>query len=283
MNIQGLDRRWIFLGMGVFTVIGLQLNIVLPLYPSEQVTQYLETIENLPPGSTVLLSADYGASTLPELGPMHERTIYHVLKKKHKLLTIAMSVEGPILTTLAMDGWALPRLAAEGIHPATDIDFIRLGYKTSGDIAMQNLNTNFRKACSTDSRGRDIWDKPDIPIMHGIESMKDIDLLISLTAGRPGIVEWLSQVQRQSNVTTMAGVTAVIAPELFPFFHSGQLTGFLDGLVGVAVYETELGHGDEQPSRAMTVQSLVHYLLVLLIIVVNVDYLVKRRRQGGRT
>jgi len=281
VNIQKVDRRWIFLGVGLMTVIGLQLPIRLPIYPSPQVQDYYNTIQNLPRGSVVLLSADYGASTLPELGPMHQRTIYQVLKNHYRLLFIAMSAEGPNLTSRAMNK-VLPELARIGVHPKPDVDYIDLGYKVGGDVVMQGLNTNFRKNCSTDAAGRDIWDNPKIPIMRGIESMRDINLLISMTAGSPGTVEWLSQVQKQSNVTTLSGVTAVMAPELFPFLHSGQLTGLLDGLVGAAAYE-KLLHLEGSATAGMTTQSLIHYLLVLLIIVVNIDYLVKRRREGQRT
>jgi hypothetical protein len=279
-DLQKIDRRWIFLMIAVFTIGGLCFDVKLPQSLEPQVRAFHGTIDNLPKGSTILVSCDYGTSTVPELEPMHQCTYYHILKSGHKLLTMGLVTEAVNLNSSSL-GWALDRLAEEGIKPVRDVDYISLGFKIGGDIAMQSLGSNFRKACKVDVDNREIWDRPDIPILHGIrkgkEGIQDIDLLISFTSGRPGVVQWLAQVQKQYKLDTMSGVTAVIAPELFPFFHSKQLEGFLDGLVGAAAYEKLLGREGEA-TEAMFVQSVVHYALVLIIIIGNIDYLIRRRR-----
>ena len=107
---------------------------------------------------------------------------------------------------------------------------------------------------------------------------KDIALLCNISSGNPGAREWLQQVQKRYHVPMIAGVTAVMAPDLYSFYHSGQIRGFLGGLAGAADYESLL----ERPGSAiagMNVQSVAHLLIVVLIITGNVIYFWQRRER----
>ena len=75
----------------------------------------------------------------------------------------------------------------------------------------------------------------------------------------------------------LTGVTAVMAPDLYSFFQSKQLAGFLGGLVGAAEYEYLLGIAG--PARAgMTVQSLAHFFIIILIVIGNITYFWQRAK-----
>ena len=105
-----------------------------------------------------------------------------------------------------------------------------------------------------------------------------IALLCNLSAGAPGARQWLQQVQTRYGVRMIAGVTAVMAPDLYSFFQSKQMEGFLGGLVGAAEYEYLL----DKPGLAMSgmnVQSIAHFLILGFVVVGNFIYFRERRRQ----
>ena len=70
----------------------------------------------------------------------------------------------------------------------------------------------------------------------------------------------------------------------FPYLNSGQLKGALPGLQGAAEYEQLVktaGYSSGGPAQAgMSIQSIVHYALVLLLILCNVGYFVTRHREA---
>jgi hypothetical protein len=96
-----------------------------------------------------------------------------------------------------------------------------------------------------------------------------------------GIVDyWISIVQAQYRIRVGCGVTSVMAPKLYAYVGSGQMTGLLGGMKGAAEYEQMVG----KPALAVTgmgIQSLVHLLIIALIILGNLGFIMDRR-QGAK-
>ena len=65
--LETLDRRWLFLVMGLLVLIPLLFPLALPLRVSPRVQGFVEGIERVPDGSTVLMSCDYDPGAIPEL------------------------------------------------------------------------------------------------------------------------------------------------------------------------------------------------------------------------
>jgi hypothetical protein len=65
---------------------------------------------------------------------------------------------------------------------------------------------------------------------------------------------------------------------LYPFLQTKQLIGLIGGLRGAAEYETQV----DKPAKAtqwMSIQSIVHLTIIVLVILGNVAYFVSRRRE----
>jgi hypothetical protein len=57
--LKNLDRRWIFLAVGLLTVVPLMTGFhIAPVQPGARAKGFYEAIEALPAGSTVLLAGD---------------------------------------------------------------------------------------------------------------------------------------------------------------------------------------------------------------------------------
>ena len=76
----------------------------------------------------------------------------------------------------------------------------------------------------------------------------------------------------------VAGVTAVSAPEYYPYLQTGQLRGLLGGMAGGAEYEVLVKH-PALATRGMDAQSLAHIFIALMIILGNLAFLGEDRNR----
>ena len=57
--LDQLDRRWVFLAVGLAVVISTLFRLTFPEIPTPMVRDVFDQIESLPPGSRVLMPFDY--------------------------------------------------------------------------------------------------------------------------------------------------------------------------------------------------------------------------------
>ena len=84
--LETLDRRWLFLVMGLLVAGPLVFPAGLPLKVSPPVQSFNDAIEHVPNGSTVLMSCDYDPSARPEMVPMHRTAFRQLLSKDCKVV-----------------------------------------------------------------------------------------------------------------------------------------------------------------------------------------------------
>lgn len=276
---KGLDRRWIFLAVGLVVLVFLKIPFALKYIPNEKTRGVYNAVESLEPGSIVYLAIDYGPSSQAELLPMHKALVYHMLKRNLKIIAGSLWETGPPMTDKVFKSIAAG-LQNEGMSKEYGVDYVNLGYKSGSDVAMAKIGTSIPETYPRDYLGKPV---SDYAIMQGVTNFDQIGLLCNISAGAPGARQWLQQVQTRYNVRMVAGVTAVMAPDLYSFFQSKQVEGFLGGLVGAAEYEYLLkrpGFG----MAGMNVQSLTHYLILIFIVIGNILYIherMKMKREGN--
>ena len=272
-RLASLDRRWIFLAIGLVVALPFFQPIGFPIRPSKETTAFYQTIEELTPGSTVYLAADYDPGTLPELQPMLETAIRQLCRKRVKIIAGSLWPACPPLVDRALREIAVGEFSLE-----EGVDFVNLGFKEGRELVMVQLGEDLPAVYPVDIRGRTLG---SLPVAEGIRNLESTALLISISAGYPGTKEWVQQVRSRFRVPVIAGCTAVSAPEYLPYFQSGQLSGLLGGLAGAAEYETLLGVS-AGASLGMDSQSLGHLAVVALILLGNLTYLLGRGPRGGR-
>jgi hypothetical protein len=138
---------------------------------------------------------------------------------------------------------------------------------------MVSVGENLPSTYPEDYRGTPI---SELPVMEGLGSLKDFGLMFNVSAGYPGTKEWVQQVQSRFDILIGAGVTAVSAPEYYPYVQAKQLVGLLGGLAGAAEYE-QLVDVAGSATKGMDAQSLGHIVIVLFILVGNAVHLARRR------
>ena len=269
--LERLDRRWIFVVMGLLVLGPLIKPLYLPLSVTEHVRAFAAAIDRVPNGSTVLMSCDYDPSAIPEMVPMTRTAMRQLLSKDCKIVITVLWNAGPGLVDSVTR-----ETAREFPGKRYGVDWINLGYKSGNEAVMVLMGQGIANAFPRDYSG---GDTRSYPIMHRVRDYSSFPLLVNISAGYPGTKEWVQQVQARFHLPMVAGVTAVSAPEFYPYLQSGQLQGLLGGMAGAAEYEKARGEKGTA-TRGMDAQSLGHVFVALCIILGNV---VRRTRPAGGT
>jgi len=268
-SFERLDRRWIFAITGVLVLLPLLWPLNLPLEPSPPVRAYHAAIAALPPGSRVLVSADFDPASRPELEPMARTTLRQLFEKDCKVVVVVLYQGGARFVDEIVQDVARERRRRDGV------DYVNLGYKAGDEAVMVLMGQSIPNTFPRDHRGREVG---TLPVMSGVQNYSSFALLVSISTGYPGTKEYVQQVQGRFHIPIIAGVTAVTAPTLYPYLQTGQLLGMLGGMAGAAEYE-DLRYERGMASRGMDAQSLAHLFIALCIVLGNLAQW-ERRRKG---
>jgi hypothetical protein len=276
-----VDRRVVYLFVGV-TV---SLAIIFRLYFTEVATPIVKNvfdkIENLPAGSRIVLSYDFDPAMAPEVHPMANAMLRHILEKKHKLYFMSLWATGQSMLSISINEVVKPEFP-DAVYGR---DYCNLGFKAGNEGVLNVVITNFRKMFPTDAHGTSL---DSLPMFANVESLKDMDLLISVGGGRPGVKEWILFAGDPTGVPTAGGSAAVSAPLLYPYYPR-QMLGLLGGTKGAAEYEAELmrvhPRFKDSPApalRMMGPQTMTHVVIIAFIVIGNVAYFRSRRMEGKK-
>ncbi len=270
-------RRIVYLLVAVAVLLPYLVSLSLPVTPSPWAKKLYDRVDALEPGSRVLLAFDYDPAAQAELTPMAQSLLRHCFRKglvpvvmTHWVSGLGMS-EQICRETADASGKELGREIQSGR------DYVFLGFKPGMSNLVLNMGENLKRAFP-----KDFYDKPtaSMPALAGIETLRDIKMGVDLAAGAT-VGMWIAYGSDRFGFPLGVGVTAVQAPDLYPFLNSNQLVGFLGGLRGAADYEKLLDTSGEA-TRGMVAQSATHLLLIGLIIVANLRLLMSGRFRGVR-
>ena len=266
-----LDRRIIFLLVGLATLLPLLYPVGLPIRVSPEVRKVYDYLEQLPEGSVFLLSLDFEPGGKPELYPMAIALLQHAFRKNLQVLGMTLWPAGTGLAETAFS-----QIAREsGKEKGKDYAF--LGYAPGDASAVISMGQDFHAAFPTDYYG---VKTTELPILGNIHSLRDVHYVISLSVGFPGLDTWYVYGKEKYGFELGGGCTAVSAPRFYPLLNTGQINGLLGGLRGAAEYEILLGK-EGKALAGMDAQSATHFLIILLIVVCNGVYFLTGQ-EGGR-
>jgi len=278
-RVKNIDRRIIFLCIVLSVIVPLLLDITFTEKASPIVKNIFDKIESLPSGSRVLLSLDYGPSTVPEIQPMVNALVRHLNEKNHKVYFMCLWATGQNLTTITVDSVQ----AREFPEKVYGVDYVNLGYKAGNEGLINVLLTDMKKMYTTDVHGTYI---DDLEIMRPVRNLTGFDLIVGLGGGTPGIKEWILFAGDPGRIPVAGGSTAVQAPLLYPYWPN-QLLGLMGGIKGAAEYESELityypkyKLKSKPGIKMMGPQAVAHIVIMLFIIIGNITFFAQRAREG---
>lgn len=273
-----LDRRWIFLMMGLAVMTPIVFRMQFPEEPRPLSQAVFDKIDSLPRGSKVLLAFDYDPGSAPELQPMATAMTWHCAKKGHKMYFIALWPLGANMIKDTVD----QVIKKEFPDYEYGVDYVNLGFKPGNEGVINVVASNLKELYTTDHYQTGI---NDIPLTKNLQNVGDMDLICNISAGYPGTKEWIQYAATPLQVEIVSGCTGVQAPLMYPYIPT-QLKGLLGAIKGAAEYEAALTIGYPEYAekaehllgiRRMGPQLIAHCAILALIVLGNVVHVISRR------
>src|SRR5439155_544219 len=143
----------------------------------------------------------------------------HLLGKSCKVVVTVLWPGGPGLVDSV-----LSEVAREFPDEKYGVDWVIVGDKSGREAVRVVMGQGIANAFPRDYRG---LDSRSLPVMREVRDYASFPLLVNISSGYPGTKEWVQQVQARFHLPMVAGVTAVSAPEYYPYLQSGQIRGQL--------------------------------------------------------
>lgn len=284
IKLSRMDRRYVFLGVALFTVVPFFKPCGLPVAVTRYTQLVFDEVDALKPAGDptskpILLSMDYDPGTLAELGPMAKAILRHIFEKKAKVIVLSFMPTGSALAQETLLSVA-KEYEEEGIEQG--VHFAFLGFNTPAGVVIQSIGRDIRDNYPKDTRGVPL---DDMPLFEGVKDYQDIHIVIDL-AGNQFPVTWIGNAVERHKARFAMGVTNVMAADFTPFIASGQSKGMLSGLRGAAEYEVLLkekyGVKLDEATMGMDSQSATHFLILGLIILGNLGFFLAGRKEGSK-
>jgi hypothetical protein len=279
-----IDRRILYLGLAIFTLVPMVLQWDLPAPVSQPVQSLYDTVAQVPADGVVVLGTDWDAGTQAENRPQMVALVRHLLRRRLKFAMI--SVGYPQSPQLSQDVVDEAIREETRLDPGLDFrygrDYVNLGYK--------ELTRPWLLAFIQDTPAQVRADWKNRPLsetfMTGVRQWGtggQVQMFVDIT-GSSTLEEWRPLLYPKG-VRVAGAVTAVMAPEQYPFLANRQMVGMLTGLKGAAEYEKLLNYKGTA-YKNMRGQSFAHvYILLLLVLgnIATVSGLRRGRARRGRT
>ena len=268
-----LDRRIIYLLLTLAVIVPLLVNIDVRQRVDRSTETFFRAVDTLDAeNKALLISFDYSPDVAAELDPMAMAILRHCFSRGIKVVGLSFSVQGAALGERAM------ARAAREYGKEYGKDYCYFGYRLGFVVVVLGIGENPRRILPADHYGNPY---DSLPMMAGIRNYDDIGLVVDL-AGSGIVGSWIVYAHNQYRVNVAAGLTAVMAPDYFPYLQTGQLVGQLGGMKGAAEYEQLVYDAGYHPqkglaNKAMNAISSTHVLIMLLIIVGNLAFWQSRR------
>lgn len=273
-RLSSLDVRWIYLVFLIVLLVPMFWPLGLPMSITQEVLDFANTVESLPPGSVVWIGADYDPGSSAENNPQLAAAFRHCMMKGHKVVLLELWEKGPDVVKSVVDP------IAREMGKVYGVDYVNLGYKPGGGVALLAMTRDIKTAAAgVDISGASL---DDFPLMKQVTALQkdQVQLVISVTTGGPGYADYLNYVTDPLGIPFLTCPTAGMLTGQMPYYRSKQILGLLPALSGAAQYEIWLKRPGDA-CRQMDAQSLGHVIVLLFVTLGNLGYFMSRRKRGG--
>jgi hypothetical protein len=201
----------------------------LPGYLPAEVSVIQNTINQLAPGSTVLIAVDYEPALAGEVEAVASSVVAHIMSKSANIILISTNPMGSVLSEQLLN-------RAQVSQPGYDITTktLDLGYLAGGPSGLFNFAIQPQLTTPLTVDRKNAWEQP----LLKDKSLSDFAGVFVLTESADTARTWVEQVKPAlGNVPLFMITSAQVAPMIRPYYDASQIQGFVSGLTGGAIYE----------------------------------------------
>jgi hypothetical protein len=272
-RLRRLDRRWLYLGVLLVTVVGTLRPPRLDPRPSPETRAAYELAQSLAPGAGVFIYVEYGLGSSEELDPMLAAVLGHLASRGARVVMAARSPESAQIAEAVMTSVAARFPEYNAGYGRT---WVNLGYRPAPDVALRAATTGIAAAYNQiDYAGRPLAGMPILQALPVLDH-RHFSLAYAFDSG-DGFAAMIYYVGTPTGVPVAIGAISMEVPVLQPYLAAGQLAAVIGGARGAAEYEALAG----QPERADVLVGASALAAVYVLAVMLVGNLLARL-DGGR-
>ncbi len=280
--LSTLDRRIVYLVLATAVMLPLVIPSVQKVRVMTPVAKLFNAVDTIPADKILIVNIDYDPQTLPEMEPMGVAVLRHAFERRIKVAVLSLYVQPLGLAKKALDQ-VTEEFNQRANSKADSIiygrDYVFLGWQPPPIVPLLGMGISISNVYTRDYYG---YRTDSLPMMHRIKNFNDVGILVSLS-GATAPLWWIAYSQTRFGVAVGAGVTAVSASEFYQYYQTGQFSGLMIGMKGAAEYEelveSRLQLRDRRrASEALGSLTAAHLTMIVFIIIGNVGFLIRRRR-----
>jgi hypothetical protein len=243
------------------------MRIPIPISdPPRDLYNFIE--DNVNPGDNVLMWAGFELNTWEtEYQPASLAVISHLLLEGADVYIICDGTETPPLAATLFDDPNMKK--GDAVYGE---NYVLFGYYAGGEVALSRFAEDVRGLVAADFYGTPIG---QIPMMDGIETAEDFDLVFHNTGAPPELIV-------RQYVTRYGLPTALIYPQggyvsAMNYYEAGQLVGFVAGTRGAAEYEALTNNPGIASANTAAVSFGMMWFALMIVLSNLFNYMARRR------
>src|SRR5512144_347457 len=122
-NLMKIDRRWIYLAIGLAVIIPAIWGFRVPVAVSPEVKKIYDFVENIKPGEYLFVAMDYDPTSQAELSPMAEAVLRHAFSRNERVIIVTLAQFGPGMVQ------EVTKKLGDEMHKQYGTDYVFLGYR----------------------------------------------------------------------------------------------------------------------------------------------------------
>ena len=273
-KLTNIDRRVFYWILFIALMVPFLSPIGFPITIADNTRDLYEglTGDQVEEGEVWIVQFGYGVSAWSECHPSVTACTKLLFREGAKIIFMGVHYDVELTYNKLLD-----TVSEDFAGKVYGEDYVFLGYITGGESAAAQLASNIRTVYPEDHFGTSL---DDIPMMDGINSVHEIDGVLSSDTGDWG-GHFLTQWQAAYG-TKMAEIgIAMNASTDLPRWLAGNFFGVSVGSRGGAELEKLIGELGEA-TTSMDSISVSHVLLVLAVLVANVGVLYDKYAGGNK-
>lgn len=243
-----------------------------------------EQISKLGPTDVVLVGSEWDARRVGELRPLQQAVLGQLIAQRVKLVLVSTNPQGSLLLYDLRD-----ELVRAG-YPPGGSDYILLGYKPGGEMALRQIAQDFRGVLRSDFQGDDATQgglANGLSTNRPLETINSLSMILVMADDAASAQSWMEQVYPGTqNVPMALLLPSEAAPMIQPYTRRPNVYA-LTGKSGALAYQSLRGDQGGMQPQAVALQSgqqrvallIFTVLFVLGALLAGLRTTVERRRK----
>jgi hypothetical protein len=200
-----------------------------------------QIIAGLSDESRVLVAYEWDARRRGELAPLEQAVMGHLAQQHVKFVFVSTDLQGALLSFDARDRLLSPEYG----YQKGGRDYLLLGYRPGGELALRQIAQDFPAVLRSDFQGQDATGSVVAADMASgkllLNSISDFSLLVLLADEPQDVQSWMEQVRSQHpGVPMLLVLPADTTPIVQPYLRMPNVF-YLSGKSGALAYEQARG------------------------------------------